>query len=295
MKIVYYTSGTSGVGRLVHGGAIFNALKRKDTNPDFTILSSCPPERARILNKINIPHIEIPKESEFELLSNEFQNTLLYQRILELKPDVLIIDRMWFTLYKIIEEFTCKKIFICSQVIDKFFKINLKNSPLAFKPDQYDKIISIEPFKSPIQMELVNPLIIKNKNEIMSKDEARTLLGVNNDKKTVFVGVNFKEGYLDEFKSRYSYLENENYNLIYSTNINGEGIFPVADYYNAIDLLICSATYNFFWETRYFNKKAYFETVPVNFCNQEKRLNECYDYTFSENGADQLADILLNL
>ena len=40
----------------------------------------------------------------------------------------------------------------------------------------------------------------------------------------------------------------------YSTNIYGDGIFPIADYYNAIDLLICPPTYNHFWEARFFNK-----------------------------------------
>ena len=72
MKIVYYTSGTSGVGRLVHGAAIFNAFVRKSIDSDFTILSSCPPERARIFNNIDIPHVEIPKENEAELLSDDF-------------------------------------------------------------------------------------------------------------------------------------------------------------------------------------------------------------------------------
>ncbi|MBN2041128.1 MAG: hypothetical protein JW864_13880 [Spirochaetes bacterium] len=295
MKIIYYTSGTSGVGRLVHGASIFNAFRRQGFNPDFTILSSCPSERARVLDVINIPHIEIPKENEPDLLSDNFYDSTLYQTLIELNPDMLIIDRMWFTLYRIIDELTCKKVFICSQVVDKFFRIMLKDNPIVFKPEQYDKLIAIEPFQSIIKMDQVNPLIIRNIDEIKGRNDALSLLGLNGKKKIAFIGVNFKQGYLEGFKKNYSYLEDEDYDVIYSTNINGEGIFPVADFYNAIDLMICSATYNFFWETQYFSKEAIFETVPVNFCDQEKRLRECSDYKFTENGADQLVNILMNL
>lgn len=295
MKIVYYTSGTSGVGRLVHGASIFNSFKRKGISPEFEILSSCPPERARILDGIDIPHREISKEDDVELLSENFHQSILFQSLTELNPDILIIDRMWFTMYRIIDELRCKKIFICLQVIDNFFRILLKDNPIYFNPVQYDRLIAIEPFQSIIKMEQINPLIIRNKDEIKDKNEALSLLGLNGEKKTAFVGVNFKQGYLEKFKKNYSYLEDENYDVIYSTNINGEGIFPVADYYNAIDLMVCSATYNFFWEARYFNKEAIFETVPVNFCDQEKRLRECSDYEFQENGADKMVDILMNL
>jgi hypothetical protein len=55
--------------------------------------------------------------------------------------------------------------------------------------------------------------------------------------------------------------------------------------------------YNFFLllYNRFFNKEAYFETVPVKFCDQEKRLREQGDHTFDINGAEQLVEIILSL
>ena len=145
-------------------------------------------------------------------------------------------------------------------------------------------------------MEQVNPLIIRNRNEILPRNTALNKLGLNGNKEVCFIGVNYKHGYLEKLKEKYSYIKDEgDYDVIYSTNMYGKGIFPIADYYNAIDLLICPATYNHFWESRFFNKKTIFETVPVNFCDLDLRIKECSNYEFKENGADQLADILLNL
>ena len=295
LKIAYYTSGTSGIGRLVHGAAIYHALIRRGLKHDFSILSSCPPERAGLLDRMHIPHIEIPRETDRELLTDNYRDSELYRYLMKLKPDILIVDRMWFTLHRIIHELSCSKLFICSQVTDNFFRMKLHEKQISFQADAYHRVIAIEPFKSKIKMEQINPLIIRNRDEILDRKRAIENLELFGTRKTCFIGMNFEEGYFEKLKDKYSYLENEDYDVVYSTNIYGGGIFPIADYYNAIDLLICSATYNFFWEARYFEKEAIFETVPVRFCDQARRLRECSDFVFKENGADQLVAIMVNL
>jgi UDP-N-acetylglucosamine:LPS N-acetylglucosamine transferase len=82
--------------------------------------------------------------------------------------------------------------------------------------------------------------------------------------------------------------------MVYSTNYQG-GLFPVLDYFNAFDLLICSAGYNAFWEARFFDKEAIFIPVPRRFEDQRKRVEENLDYTFKENGADQLVDMITRM
>ena len=62
-----------------------------------------------------------------------------------------------------------------------------------------------------------------------------------------------------------------------------------------LKVIISSATYNHYWEAKFFNKDAIFEVIPVSFCDHDRRLKECKNYEFKENGADQLVDILLNL
>ncbi|MBN2159956.1 MAG: hypothetical protein JW807_11220 [Spirochaetes bacterium] len=93
---------------------------------------------------------------------------------------------------------------------------------------------------------------------------------------------------------KYAHLEKEGYNMVYTTNYQG-GIFPVVDYFNAFDLLICAAGYNQFWESKYFGKKAIFETIKGNFSSQEKRIKMGRRFKFDINGADQLVDIILGL
>ncbi len=295
MRIVYYTSGTTGIGRLVHGIAIYNALVRRGLNPFFTILSSSPPDRAGILDRFNIQHIEIPKEDDTDLLTDNYRDSALYRALTALKPEILIVDRMWFTLYNIVDALSCKKIFISSQVIDRFFSLQLPDKTLRFKPEQYHQVIAIEPFTSAITMEQINPLIIRNKDEILEREVALQKLGFTGDRKVCFIGMNFREGYFQKLKEKYAYLEREGYDVIYSSNLEAEGIFPIADYYNAIELIISSATYNIFWESRFFNKEAVFEIVPVKFCDLNRRLRECMDYEFENNGADELVEILMNV
>jgi len=293
LKIVYYTSGIPGTGRIVQGISIFNALKRRGARNEYVILSNTP--QARLADIFNIPHIEIPFEDENILTQNNFQNSILYKTLNELNPDMLIVDRMWFTLYHFIDELPCKKIFISIQVHDRFFTIDLPKGKIKFRNDQYDKVLAIEPFKGCVEMDFINPILIRNKNEIYDKETALNKLELDGTKKVCLIALNYKEGYFEKMKDKYSYLENEGYDVIYTTNIKGGGIFPIVDYFNAIDLIICAAGYTQFWEVIYFNKEAIFETLPMHFTDLRWRIRECQEYFFDQNGADQLVDIMMNL
>ena len=63
----------------------------------------------------------------------------------------------------------------------------------------------------------------------------------------------------------------------------------------SFDLVVCGAGYNAFWEIIYFNKEAAFEPVPRRFEDQYRRVRECQEHYFDENGADQLVDLILGL
>jgi UDP-N-acetylglucosamine:LPS N-acetylglucosamine transferase len=82
--------------------------------------------------------------------------------------------------------------------------------------------------------------------------------------------------------------------MVYATD-HPAGLFPAVDYFNAVDYLICGAGYNAFWEAVYFQKEAYFIPLPRNFEDQRRRVAECQDHLFEENGADQLVELLLQL
>ena len=295
MRIVYYTSGKAGTGRIVRGISVYNGLQRKGVISEFIILSSS--NYANIADQFNIPHVEIPFENETIITRTNYPNSVLYKTLLQLKPDILIVDRMWFTLQYFIEELHCRKIFLTIQVHDRFFKIDLPEETIAFNNRQYDRVIAIEPFKCIIKTETINPIIIRNRNEIYDRYTALQKFNLSGSKPVCLIALNFKEGYLEKMKHKYSYLEDEGYDVIYTSNLKGGGIFPMVDYFNAVDLIICAGGYNQFWEVIYFDKETVFETsLPkLAFTDLQWRIDNCQEYYFDENGADQLADIMMNL
>ncbi|MBN2402174.1 MAG: hypothetical protein JXN64_07220 [Spirochaetes bacterium] len=291
MKIIYYTSGITGWGRVVRGISVANALKRKGINGDFTIISSIQP----VFQFEEINHIVIPFEHENILFGKECRNSVLYKTLKKLKPDVILFDLIWYMTYNFIQDFDCKKILLCRQVSDQYFSIPLPGQKLVFNPNHFDIIFATEPFKSVINMQQLNPIIVRNKDEIYSHDIALQKLGIKNNKPICLLAYNGEPGEYKAIKKKYSYLEEAEYQMLYSTNYSGKSYFPIADYFNAFDFIISGAGYNAFWEIIYFNKEAVFEPVPRHFEDQYWRVQNCQEYYFEENGADQLVDVILKL
>ena len=292
MHVVYYTSGIPGIGRIARGIAIRNALVRRGLTWDFTILSGT--QLASVADDFEIAHVEIPLEDENDLSEANWPYSVLYKTLTQLEPDTLLVDRMWYTLYHFIDRLPCKKIFFSIQVHDLFFTIHLPESELAFNSAQYDRVMAIEPFASCVPMQQINPVIIRNREEIYDRDTARDRLGLISDKRACLVVLNYKQGYFERLKHKYAYLDGE-YEMVYSTNLKGGGIFPIVDYYNAVDLVICAAGYTQFWEVIYFEKEAILEKYPLHFSSMQRRIEECSDHQFEINGADQLVQIMLDL
>ena len=291
LKAVYYTSGTTGSGRIVTGISIGNAFKRKGIPCEYTIVSGS--DFSHLIS--DFINVKIPLEESDALSEKKYRSSSLFNTLKELNPDVLIVDLLWFTLFNFINELQCKKIFLSRQVNDSFFSISLPLKKIEFAPESFNEIIATEPFESVVKMRQINPIVIRNRNEIFPRDEAIHKLGIKGKKSVGLLAYNGTPGEYEAMKKKYDYLESAGYQMIYSTNYSGKGFFPIVDYYNAVDFIVSGAGYNSFWEIIYFNKEAVFEPVKRMFENQERRIIECSDYTFSENGADQLVDIVLGI
>lgn len=293
LKIAYYTSGVTGTGRIVRGIAIGNAFRRNKYNIDFTILHASNFNFLIINSHYN--SIKIGPENIECFGKKEYSSSLSYKALVSLNPDILIVDLLWFPLNHFIEELPCKKIFLCRQVDDNFFTIPLELETKIFNSKQYDIIVAIEPFSSKIQFtHQINPIIIRNKNEILPKKDALNLLNIDESTKNCLLYFNGNPGDFEKVLNDYSYLVDEGYNIISTTNYNS-GLFPAVDYFNAFDLIVCGAGYNSYWEAKYFNKDTIIIPTFATFESGERRLNECGDYEFEENGADQLVNIIMNL
>jgi len=74
-------------------------------------------------------------------------------------------------------------------------------------------------------------------------------------RKNCLIAYNGHPGDFERVEKEYSYLEREGYSIVATTNYRENGIFPVIDYFNAFDLIVCGASYNAFWEVIYFKKR----------------------------------------
>src|SRR3990172_2090390 len=289
LRVVYFRSALTGVGRLVHGLAIGNALLRKGIQCKYTILhSSTLGHLADDFHQIRV-HIE----NEKDLSLKNYQKTILFKTLKRLSPDILLVNHQWFMLHHFINELKCKKLYLSDQAYDSHFRIPLAEGEMVFDSGQYDRVIAIEPFDSAVPMEQINPLIIRNRDEILSKNDALKRLGLDGSKKIALYSFSLSPETYEKFLGKYAYLDNE-YEVI-RTSTFGRNLFPAVDYFNAFDLIVCGAGYNQVWEAVYFQKKTIFEPLQVNFSDQSVRIKTSKIFHFDINGAEQLVDIIMNM
>lgn len=293
MRILYYTTGITGSGNLVLGISIANAFRRRGVEPDFTILSSSP-NFTELGDRMGVQHQEIPLEDETKLSAEGYGSSALYKAIVSLDPDVLIVTVHWFMLSSFIQALPCRKVFLCRQVDERYFSIPIAGEMLAFRQQDYDLALSIEPFQTNQPFRRINPIVLRNRDEILPRKDALKKLGLTEGGNHCLFAFNGKPGEFEGVKKMYSYLENEGYEMAYSTNYQG-GLFPAVDYFNAFEMLICGAGYNAFWESVYFQKEAIFVPMPRRFENQFWRVEECQEYVFERNGADELIELILGM
>jgi hypothetical protein len=293
VRILYYTTGRTGSGHQVVGISIGNGFRRRGIEHALTILTSSP-SFADLADRVGIRHKEVPLENETQLSPEAYASSALYNAVVELKPEVLIVTMHWFMLSSFIRDLPCKKVFLCRQAEERFFSMPLGEKTLAFRPKDYDLALSIEPFPTRQPLRRINPIVLRNRDEILPREKALKDLGLREGGNHCLFAFNGKPGEFEETRKMYSYLEDEGYKMVYSTNYQG-GLFPAVDYFNAFEMLICGAGYNAFWEAVYFQKETIFVPQQRRFENQSWRVDECQDYEFQRNGADELVDLILGM
>jgi hypothetical protein len=289
VRIVYYTSGITGAGRLVIGIAIGNALKRRGINCNYTIIHTSPV--AHLAGDFH--NIKIPLETETELSLRNYRTSVLYKTLKKLKPDVMLVNHQWFMIYNFIDELTCKKIYLSDHAYDSHFKILLPTGDITFSTEQYDRVLAIEPFKPPVPMEQINPLVVRNCDEILSREYAIKQLLLDGSRKIALYSFSGNPEDYENHLEKYDYLEKD-YEVV-RLSFYGDYLFPVVDYYNAFDLIVCGGGYNNVWASNYFKKLSIFEPTKLHFSDHETRIKMSENYHFDINGADQLVDIMMNL
>jgi hypothetical protein len=163
---------------MVIGISIANALRRKGLTCDFTIVHGSP--FSQLAERLGVHYVKIQTEDAKEL--------------------------------------SCTKIFLCRQVEDSIFSIDLPAGRIHFNAQSYDLVLGTEPFKSCVEMEHINPVIIRNRDEVLLKKDALEKLGIKHRGKICLFAFNGRPGEFRRIKKDYSYLEDVGYQMVYSTN-----------------------------------------------------------------------------
>ncbi|TVR03168.1 MAG: hypothetical protein EA403_07390 [Spirochaetaceae bacterium] len=289
MHIVYYCAAVTGSGHTVRGVAIHNALVRTGVPCEFTMVGTMGmPELAR---GRGIAVVELEHETFETLDPDRYRESVTFRTLLELNPDILIVDLAWFATHRLVADLRATTVLLVRQVSKDFFSYEYDGTAVYFDPTAFDRVIRIEPCDLPFHAQTINPIVIRNPSEIFSRADAASTLGLDPARPTALIATNGKLGEYEELIQTYSYLDDE-FQLIRTSNHHG-GIFPIVDFFNAVDLVVCSGGYNAFWEALFFGKDAVFVPHARRFESQAQRINRCQDYRFTGNGADQLVGMLV--
>jgi hypothetical protein len=246
--------------------------------------------------------ITVPPEPHLFLVAD--RQTRLWRALRKTRPDLLIVLGSWLPVYALLPELDCVKVLLVRQTNEPFLHARIGAAEeIHINPEDYDLALSCEPNFNLPGFQAIHPIIIRNRDEILSREEARRRLGVPDGKKLAVIARNGYEGELEELLARHGGAQTPaapndtpaagqktpagEWHRLVTTNKDGGGIFPLADYAAAIDLLISGGGYSTFYESRYFGIPAELESFPRNAEDISWRLETNADYTFDVNGADE--------
>jgi hypothetical protein len=328
-RIVFFTFG-KGSGDLVVGISLALAFKRAGQAVQFTAVTNN--EFTSISDGI-IDHVHVPIEPHLFMVAD--RKTRLYKTLRRLKPDLLIVYGSWVPILPLLDQFDCSKVLLMRQVNEPFLSVSPgPGIKIDINPTDYDHAFTCEPgFELP-GFGPIHPIVIRNHDEILSRDEARQQLGVPDGKKLAVIARNGYEGELEELLARRnpdvgpegSHKQegapaaetpipdaddhdspgasgddspgdagdpgHVAWHELITTNKDGGGIFPLADYAAAIDLLVSGGGYSTFYETRYFGIPAELSAFDRNAEDIAWRLRTNAGYTFDVNGADEFVGVV---
>jgi hypothetical protein len=289
MNVVFFTLGSRGSGSIVICLSLLNGLRRAGLDANFTIVSD---NQYHHITEGFCDHIHI-HYPEDALLRRD-RDTPLYHALTMLKPDILIVNQVWLHMFPILDDFDCVKVFTCRMAPDRWWHVPIPDNPITFTAEVYDLAYSIEPNYRYPGLTSVDPVIIRNREEILDVEAAAKGLGKKPGEKLCVIAHNGLPGEMKELYEGLSDLR-ETYKILQMDNSRETGIFPIADYMAAIDLFVSGGGYNAFYEALYFNRPCRFLPFKRNKEDQTWRIDTNSQSRYEQNGADQIGGDIIEL
>ena len=284
-RIVFLTLGR-GSGDLVTGLALAEGFRRAGVDVEFTILSD---NAFGHLAEGIAEFIRVPAEPHLFLVADH--RTRIYRELERLNPDLFIVFGSWVPVLPYIHELSCRTVLLMRQVNPPFLRLTLPDGQeVPINPEDYDLALTCEPNFILPGFQEINPIVIRNPDELLPDAVARARLGVPDGLRNCVIARNGYEGELEDLLARHG--GREGWHLTVLTNKGGRGVFPLAEYAAGIDLLISGGGYATFYETRYLRIPAELEPFERNAEDIAWRLETNATYSFRENGADQFVRLV---
>ena len=277
-----------GAGHLFGGLALWQACKRACGNDlQFYLLTD-----SDLFVPLDDETLEIIRmDLEPRLYFRHDRQTMLYQYLKQLEPDVILSDHLWLPLIPILQDFKAKKAIFFRQIEPIWLQTPpLKDGTvLKFDPEEYDLVFNMEPGFELEDALSVPPVIGVTKEEIQPPGIIRDALEVPAGKKLALAAHNGMPGELETIMADADIDSNE-YHLVQLSNLDerADRIFPLSHYLSGVDLAIGGCGYNFFYETRFYDLPTIYQPQKRAAENQKWRLDTNLDYSGPFDGADKI-------
>ncbi|MBF9018321.1 MULTISPECIES: hypothetical protein [unclassified Oceanispirochaeta] len=283
------------------GGHIFGGLTLWQT---FKIYLKEPFHYSLLTDSvIELPFVDetlevIPIVAEPEKMWGRDRETMLYQYLKHIDPDLIIVDNIWFPVKPFLHEFSAKTAIYFWFLPQQWFQTPPLDDGIShsFQAEDYDLPCTIDPHFHQDGCLNIPPVINIHQSNLQPPEIIRSVLEVPDNKKLALVAHNGHEGEIEDILKNAD-IDPDEYCLrsISSFDDVSKKLFPLSHYMSGIDLAIGGCGYHFFYETKFYKIPTIYIPQPRIGNEQHWRFEHCIDYEGPFNGADILVEKLLAL
>lgn len=279
--IAYVTAGSVGAGHLARGAALGHALRRAGHRGPYTVIGPQRPfpqpipfERRDVA--IDGRQLSTPAGSE----ASELARVLL-----ALAPERIVVDLFWAPMRFVLPLLPAPAWLLLRKVPALWFQ----GPPgIPFVPQQYARVLAIEPCAPPVAHEQISPLVLDDGSPPASREALAARLGRAPDQPLHVV---LQAGVAGEIETLSALAPPE---AVAWDLHDATSPFPASPWLAAADGITCGAGYNAFWEAVHFRRRARTRFHPFTRTLDDQAWRMGLSTTGGgENGADALARALL--
>jgi hypothetical protein len=286
VKVAYCTAGTVGAGHAVRGMAIGRGLARAGFAGEYRMFGPALPFPA----VRRLPGYEVVPIASDQALHDRHlaPTTELAARLRRYDPDLLLVDMFWMPLRHVLPALRCE----CWLLVRICPPVWLTGPPAApFQPEQYSRILGIEPSTHPRVDAVVDPIVVCNRDECRPPAALRELFRVPAGQ-PLRVALHAGERGEVEMLAR----AGAGQPLTVLDLFDEQAPFPAAEWLGGADQIVSGAGYNAYWEARWlgYAERTIFVPFPRSIDDQSRRLEQFATHGMAANGADVLARWILD-